>query len=223
MFGNGIVPYTVSTPEARARIEDAREPYDNVDAILVTHWHEDHFDADAVAAHLSHNARAVLVSSPDIVERVRQRAPDLPDGRFRAVLPAPGGVAQVDVDGVVVRVLRVRHNPTRRLPDQHVAFLVGTSAPLLHVGDADPAADNFTALASLPAADHAVLPFWYVTNPSSRAMVVSAIRPRRIVAVHLPSIDAERVDRALRDAGVDVSLAMVPGPVTPPVAVLPVK
>ncbi len=50
----------------RARLESASAPYDAVDAILITHWHEDHFSPEAVAAHLTRNGHAVLVSSPEV-------------------------------------------------------------------------------------------------------------------------------------------------------------
>ena len=66
----------------------------------------------------------------------------------------------VRVAGVPIHVLRIRHNPTRRLPEQHVGFLIGDSAPVLHVGDADPTAGNFVRLRALPAVDVALLPFW---------------------------------------------------------------
>ena len=65
----GIAPYPISAADERQRLESARPPYDNVDAILITHWHADHFSPAAVAAHLWHNSRALLVSSPQVVER----------------------------------------------------------------------------------------------------------------------------------------------------------
>ena len=212
VFRDGIAPYATPRPEARTHLEAARGEYADVDAVLVTHWHEDHFDAKAVAAHLVNNPRAVLISSPEVVSRVHAQAPALPADRLRGLAPEPGGVARTEVAGVTVHVLRVRHNPTRRLPEQHVAFLVGTHTPVLHVGDADPAADNFAALDSLPPVAHAVLPFWYVLDDASRAMVASAIRPRHIVAVHVPPVDAGRVARTLREAGVrDVSVPATEG------------
>ena len=45
---DGIEPYPTSSPEERVRLETARPPYDGVDAILITHWHEDHFSAEAI-------------------------------------------------------------------------------------------------------------------------------------------------------------------------------
>ena len=155
-----------------------------------------------MAAHLSSNPRAILVSSPEIVDRVRGVAPALAASRLRAVLPPPGQSQRVDIAGTPVRVLRIRHNPSRRLPEQHLGFLIGDSAPVLHVGDADPAADNFAVLRSLPPIDLAFLPFWYVNNDANRRLVADAIRPKRIVAMHVPPKDAPTIAAALREANV---------------------
>jgi L-ascorbate metabolism protein UlaG (beta-lactamase superfamily) len=208
---DGIPPYATSSAAERTLLEGARAPYDAVDAILITHWHEDHFSAEAVAAHLAGNPVTILVSSPEVVDRVRSAAPGLPASRFLAVLPAPGGSEQIDVGGVPVQVLRIRHNPARRLPEQHVGFLIGSEAPALHVGDADPAADNFTLLRSLPRIDLAFLPFWYVADEANRRFVADSIRPRRIVAMHIPPGDSKQVEASLRAGKTGAAVASVPG------------
>jgi L-ascorbate metabolism protein UlaG (beta-lactamase superfamily) len=208
---DGIAPYATSPAAERLRLEQARPPYDGVDAILITHWHEDHFSPDAAAAHLMRNPRVVFVSSPEVASRLRAVAPGLPADRVRAVLPSTGQSAEVPVGGVTVRVLRIRHNPTRRLPEQHVGFLIGEKAPVLHVGDADPAPDNFALLRDLPRVDVALLPFWYVLDAANRRFVADSIRPARIVAIHLPPGETARVARTLRDAGVSVQLPPDPG------------
>jgi L-ascorbate metabolism protein UlaG (beta-lactamase superfamily) len=208
---DGIPPYATSPAGERDRLESARPPYDGVDAILITHWHEDHFSPQAAAAHLAHNPRAVFVSSPEVVERLRVVAPALPAGRVRAVLPAPGRSEEIRVGEIPVRVLRLRHNPARRLPEQHVGFLIGDATPVLHVGDADPTADNFTVLRGLPPVDLALLPFWYVLDAVNRQLVADSIRPRRVVGMHLPPGDAGRVAAALREANVAATLPPAEG------------
>ena len=189
---DGITPYETSPADERTRLEEAKPPYDDVDAILVTHWHEDHFSPEAVAAHLGRNPRAVFISSPEVVTRLRAARPDLAANRIRAVLPPPGQSEEVTVGGVTVRVLRIRHNPTRRLPEQHVGFLIGTRATVLHVGDGDPAPDNFTLLRTLPQVDTALLPFWYVLDEANRRFVATSIAPRRIVGMHLATCRRRR-------------------------------
>ena len=143
-----------------------RDPYADVDALLVTHWHDDHFDAGAVAEHLEHNPRAVLISSSEVIDQVRAEAPRLAPSRLQAFVPASGEVAVTRVGDVPVRVIRARHNPARRWPEQHIVFLIGERAPVLHVGDADPRAGNFAALSTLPRPALAFLPFWYLSDPS---------------------------------------------------------
>jgi L-ascorbate metabolism protein UlaG (beta-lactamase superfamily) len=208
---DGIAPYPTSPPVERSRLEAARPPYDGVDAILVTHWHEDHFDAHAAAAHLAHNPRALFISSPEVVERLRRVDPAVPPARTRAVLPEPGKAEELQAGGVPVRVLRIRHNPARRLPEQHVGFLIGAASRVLHVGDADPEAENFALLRGLPAVDVALLPYWYLLGEANRRLVAESIRPGRIVAMHLPPAEASGVGAALSGSGLPVSLPPIPG------------
>jgi L-ascorbate metabolism protein UlaG (beta-lactamase superfamily) len=208
---DGIPPYAVNTAAERALLEGARAPYESVDAILITHWHEDHFSPDAVAAHLANSPRTMLISSPEVIERVRSTAQGFQSAQLRAVLPAPGQALRVDVGDVPVHVLRIRHNPSRRLPEQHVGFLVGGPLPVLHVGDADPAADNFALLKSLPPVDLAMLPFWYLTDERNRRLVGEVIQPRRIAAMHVPQRDAETIEAAVRAAHSGAVVATVPG------------
>ena len=194
----GISPYATPTMEERRSLESATAPFDNVTAILVTHWHEDHFSAEAVAAHLRSSPSTRLVSSAEVVQRVKAVAgPAVPAAQFNAVTPEPGASERATGSGVAVHVLRIRHNPTRRLPEQHVAFLVEGCRTVLHTGDADPAADNFSLLRSLPPVDTALLPFWYVMDDSNRRFVASSIGPRRILGIHLPPSEAADMTKRL--------------------------
>lgn len=194
----GIPPYATNGAMEQTHLEQALPPYDRVDAILITHWHEDHFSAEAVAAHLSRNVDAVLVSSPEVVERVlavdRGLAP-----RIRPTLPPPGHSTGVAVKGVPVTVLRLRHNPTRRLPEQHLGFVVGRSLPVMHTGDADPAPDNFAMLRGRAPVGLLLAPFWFMQG-ANLDLVQRVIVPRQVAALHVPPVDGDRVRAALRDS-----------------------
>ena len=216
---DGIPPYATPDAAERRRLEAAEPPFADVNAVLVTHWHEDHFSAEAVAAHLVRNPRAVLVSSHEVTERVKRAAVALSD-RFRPVTPPPGRAEAIDIAGLRVHVLRIRHNPARRMPGQHVGFLVEGCRTLLHVGDADPEPSNFTLLRTLPRVDVAALPFWYMGGARARGLVSGSIRPARVLAVHVPPQDADAVagqltgasppTMLLRGAGQTISLDVRP-------------
>lgn len=193
----GISGYAAPDAAERERLERARPPYDRVAAILVTHWHADHFSAEAVASHLRHNPAATLVSSEEVVSRVRSVWPDLPAGQAKPTTPEPGRAALLQIGDLRVHVLRIRHNPANVTPAQHVGFLVEACRTVLHVGDADPAADNFAVLRTLPGVDVALVPFWFLTGRANRAMTASAIAPDRALAVHVPPGEAGEVSRSL--------------------------
>ncbi len=172
----GIAPHPTSSTDERRRLESARPPYDRVEAILITHWHEDHFSAGAITAHLATNQRATVISSPEVINRIRDVAPLVPASRFRAHLPAPG------------------------------------QSELACVG-ADPVADTFALLATMPRVDLALLPYWYVLTDNSRRMVSTAIAPGRIIAMHLPAEEAGTLTRALEGWELPVARPGPPGQV----------
>ena len=209
---DGIPPYPTSSPQERALLEQARSPYDRISAILTTHWHEDHFDAKAVGAHLTRSSGTRLISSAEIIERVRSTLPSVPAARVVAVTPAAGASVAVPIDGGIrVHVLRIRHNDARRMPEQHVGFLIQGTRTVLHVGDADPTPANFALLKKLPKVDLALLPYWFVLNAKNREFVAASIAPERIVGMHLPVEEAAKVERGLRAAGANVILLTRPG------------
>ncbi len=187
-----IPPYARPDEAMRTRVESAQPPYDGITAILITHWHEDHFSAPAVATLLRNSAATILLSSAEIVDRVRKADASLAPNRFRPITPAAGASERVEVGGVPINVLRLRHS-ARRLPEQHVGFLIEGCQTVLHVGDADSDDENFAMLRKLPAIQAGVLPYWYVLDGRERQFVARAIRPSRIIGMHLPPAEAKEV------------------------------
>lgn len=189
----GIPPYATPSAEVSRQLETASAPFDRITAILITHWHEDHFSAEAVAAQLAASPTTVLITSEEIVARVRKVAPALAGTQLRPITPAPGASAGTTAGGVPIHVLRIRHSPARRMPEQHAGFLIEGCQRVLHTGDADPQADNFRVLEDLPRVDVGLLPYWYLLGEKSRGFVQASIRPGRVLAMHIPPGEAEDV------------------------------
>ena len=50
-----------------------------------------------------------------------------------------------------------------------------------------------------------------MSDDANRRLVADAIRPKRIVAMHVPPRDAPKIAAALREANVGAQLAVLPG------------
>ena len=82
----------------------------------------------------------------------------------------------------------------------------------MHVGDADSDDENFAMLRKLPAVQVGVLPYWYALADRERQFVASAIRPSRIIGMHLPPEEAKEVSAKVA-AVANLMLLMTPGSV----------
>ncbi|MDX1643244.1 MAG: MBL fold metallo-hydrolase [Thermoanaerobaculia bacterium] len=192
LFGTGIDGYAALPEGERAVLESGRPPYDDVDLALATHYHADHYDADAVARFLAANPRAVFVSTQQAVDELR----DLDAGEAAIGRRAfgyrldEGEVERRSIDGIDLRLFQLHHG--RERPDiQNLGLLIEICGlTVLHVGDTEADADDLrrAGLAGLEP-DVALLPSWFL-RPGPWEAAVEVLRPRRIVAMHLPEADA---------------------------------
>ncbi|MEE8572299.1 MAG: MBL fold metallo-hydrolase [Gemmatimonadota bacterium] len=189
----GIPPYVKASEEQRERLETAEPPFDRVQLILATHDHADHFDAGAVWRHLDHNELSVFVSTNQAVARVRATpsTPDLEE-RTHAASPPEGERGKFAVEGIDLDVLNLHHGRDRDPPVENVGFLVDIEGfRVLHLGDTEVSVEELLVYELYrDSIDVAFVPYWHLTDTSSRRMIEEAIKPRRIVAMHIPAADA---------------------------------
>jgi L-ascorbate metabolism protein UlaG (beta-lactamase superfamily) len=124
-------------PTVRDMVENGRPPFDDVDLILATHAHPDHFLARSVVTYLRRSPRAVFVGPPQAVRQLRDSVSDLGplEARIETVDVPLGGTAELDVAGIRILIMGARHSG---MPDvQNYMYLVewrGFKA--FHEGDA---------------------------------------------------------------------------------------
>ncbi len=195
LFGAEAEGYHAPPAHALAGVRAARAPFDRVDVVLATHFHEDHFDAGAVAEYLHASEGTWFASTPQAVERMLAQAPDL---AARAVaIEAPEGVRVArEFGGVRVEGFGLSHGKVNFAGVQHlgwVATLGGRS--VIHLGDG--IIDEKT-LRRAGLIDHhidvGVLPFWFLTYPFGKRLVARAFRPRSIFACHIRVREREQVE-----------------------------
>jgi L-ascorbate metabolism protein UlaG (beta-lactamase superfamily) len=189
--------YGLPHDSTRLALRGARAPFDDVDLVLVTHWHGDHFGAAPVTDHLLANRRATLLASDQVIDSLRRYSParEIPAGRTLGRVVGSGERRREVVNGVPVEVLGVSHGDGRHRDVQHRGFVVEIGGRrVLHLGDTFFSEQEFAKLRLDTARiDVALLPGWAVLG--NRDIIERWIKPRQVVAIHL--LDGE-LDQALR-------------------------
>lgn len=188
LYREGVPGYVVHPQERRDMMEKARPPFDDVDLVLATHDHADHFDAAAVDAHLRNNPDATFMSTPQAVERL-QTASDQDESmrdRIISVHPDEGKRIRKTVNGIGLQVINLHHGRNR--PVQNLGFLATIGGwTILHVGDTEATIDDFLLYdLEADAIDIAFIPYWFLIADEPDGVLRRAIASRHIVVMHVP-------------------------------------
>lgn len=194
----------------REKLENARRPYDDIDLVLVSHFHGDHFHAESVGMHLLNNPKAKLASSPQVVNSVLGSYSEAEKIKTRAIVVKHEWKRSEDIEinGVKVRFLGLRHGSERFKAMENLGHLIEVGGKkFLHIGDADMTAENFAVhrLAE-ENIDVAFIPFWFLQSAKGRGLVEKLFSPKNIIAVHISPSDASKVKADLESRYKDITV-----------------
>jgi L-ascorbate metabolism protein UlaG (beta-lactamase superfamily) len=187
LFGAEAAGYHTPASPAYADVRAARPPFDRVDVVLATHFHQDHFDAEVVAGYLRASDGTRFLSTPQAVERLVAHAPDLAS-RAVAVEAAEGVRLARDFGRVRVEAFGLSHGKVNFGDVQHLGLVVTVDGcSVVHLGDGiiDEKTLRRAGLLASPPLDVGVLPFWFLTYPFGKRLVARAFRPRAVFACHV--------------------------------------
>jgi len=196
--------FALPPDSTRSALAAARAPFREVDVVLVTHRHGDHFHPVPMAAHLQANAGATLLTSAQVIDSLRRHPSGarIPAAQLMARTTPPGTRQRVTVAGITVELLGLPHGGNRlRVPD-HLGYIVELGGQrVLHVGDTDISPQAFAPFRLDTARiDVALLPDWMIASAEGRETIARWIKPRQVVAIHLSARDTERAARRVREA-----------------------
>ena len=130
-------PGFLSTPEdVFKKMMDSQPPFKNIDLLLVTHSHSDHFDPHLTAQFLSHNLGTILVSDPRVIERLKRVMKEdfrKISKRVKNIDIEFGEAADLTAHGIEVKALGLSHG----YPDYlNLGFIIDFNGiTLFHPGD----------------------------------------------------------------------------------------
>jgi len=95
------------------KMEKGTAPFDQIDVILVSHAHIDHFNAEIVSKHLESNEAAILICPRQVVQELKR------DERYEKISPRVNEITpeyearlqKIDIKGMEIKVWRLAHSP----------------------------------------------------------------------------------------------------------------
>ena len=203
-FHNAYNSFQLVPKEIQEALFAGEAPYNNIDAIFISHAHGDHFSASDVLKYLTLFPKTQLVAPAQAVDQILKLAEDseiekqilslslnyqdppinrrLAKFSFDAVrIPHAGWPQRADVANLVYRV---------SLEDE---------ITVMHLGDADANDTHFE-----PLIEHwqarlthmAYPPFWFFTTEAGPMIVATRINAKKSIGIHVPIEVPEKLEKS---------------------------
>ncbi|MCH7632873.1 MAG: MBL fold metallo-hydrolase, partial [Planctomycetes bacterium] len=196
-------------PATLRKMEQAAAPFTEVDLVLVTHVHADHFSADSVAAFLANSSTATLVTSAQVADLLTQTlAYKSIENRIKPQNPSADEKIDVDLGGVKVDVLKLSHGGGRFAKISNLGYIVRIGGKrILHLGDAHLGAASMAPLtAHAQDVDVACVPYWWLLETKGQVFVRDTLKAKNVIAFHIPPAEVEEVTATIHAAMPDVTI-----------------
>lgn len=196
LYRNDFGQYRLVAPETERALFAGAAPFDGLDAVFVSHFHEDHFSAVDVLRLLEARADLRLFAPAQAVAGMRAISAQ----RLAAVSPRVHPIAlayqeapvTIEQGSLVVEAVRIPHSgwPLRQLQVENIAFRVTLDAAttVVHLGDADTTGAHFArddAYWRRRRTHVAFPPYWFLTSDAGRAVLERRIGAARSIGVHV--------------------------------------
>jgi L-ascorbate metabolism protein UlaG (beta-lactamase superfamily) len=179
--GNYALPQAVQD-----LLVNARPPFDDVDLILATHDHADHFSTSTVRQHMQNDPAASFVSTAQAASQLTAFG-----NRVVSLAATQGKPDQVTVNGIQVEALYLSHGavPSGETEIINFGYIVTVNGiKLFHTGDIDASLLTVAGLQAygLPEKqlDLAFIPHFILSSRQSRSLVEEGIKSQYIFPSH---------------------------------------
>jgi L-ascorbate metabolism protein UlaG (beta-lactamase superfamily) len=189
LFDNPNPNYAAPSKDMLEGMQSGRAPFDNVDLVLVTHNHPDHFSPSFAARFIKNNPNALLMAAADAVDALKESVKDweyVQDRVFSFELK-PGETAEKSVNGISVRLFRTLHSGDLESPQNLMYLIKMNGRTIFHEGDSDGKLSTFKNFGfDKEKIDLALVHFWFPLNPEGERIILEVLKPGHVGLIHLP-------------------------------------
>jgi L-ascorbate metabolism protein UlaG (beta-lactamase superfamily) len=214
-FHKNFGVYQLVPDEIKRAIIQGEVPYDNINAIVVSHAHGDHFAAEDVLSYLLAFPRTKLIGPKQAVDQVlallkaHHNAKQIGSQMHSIDLVLGDAPVSVEAAMMTFEAVRIPHSGWPGRADiQNIVFRVtlGNGADgastVMHMGDADADDGHY-----LPYKQHwqeretdmAFPPYWFYASAEGNDILQEIINARQSVGVHVPVVVPRNLKNSAHD------------------------
>jgi len=189
LFDNPNPNYEAPPKDMLERIVSGQAPFDNVELVLVTHNHSDHFSPSLAARFMESNPNAVLMAADDTVSVLKEHIKEWEQvqNRMFSFDLKPGETAERTVKGITVKIFRTLHSGDQESPHNLMYLIKMNGRTIFHEGDSDGKLETFKALGfEKEKIDLALVHFWFPLHPDGERIILDVLKPDHVGLIHLP-------------------------------------
>jgi L-ascorbate metabolism protein UlaG (beta-lactamase superfamily) len=209
LFRNDFGTYRLLPEELERALFAGEPPFAGLDAVFISHYHEDHFSPVDVLRLLKERGEIQLYAPAQAVTEMRRIAGGN-DGESEDVfsrvteirLEYKDAPIAIEAGDLVIEAVRIPHSgwPDRRLDVENIAYRVtlDESTTVVHLGDADASDAHFAHDAlywERRPLDMAFPPYWYFQSEDGRRVLEERLKPGHAVGIHVPVEMTNPADR----------------------------
>lgn len=193
-FHNTFNTYQAVPESIRIALFNGTAPYDNIDAIFVSHAHADHFSASDVELFLKRNTDAILIAPQQAIDNLGEISESLKARLHSINLEYKEEPLTKMVNDIRFDVVRIPHAGWPQRADvSNLVFRVSLSdeVTVVHMGDADPNDEHFKPLMThwnKQDVNTAFPPYWFFMNESGQFILSDRIQAKENIGVHVPTL-----------------------------------
>jgi L-ascorbate metabolism protein UlaG (beta-lactamase superfamily) len=197
LFRNDYGTYRLLPEELERALFAGEPPLDGIDAVLISHYHEDHFSPVDIIRLLKEQPGIHLYAPVQAVSGMRSIAQasdqEIFDRVTEIALEYKDKPVTIEAGALTIEAVRIPHSgwPDGRVDVENIAYRVTLdgATTVLHLEDADTKDVHFAHDAEYWDRRHtdiAFPPYWYFQSQNGRSVLEHRLKPTHAVGVHVP-------------------------------------
>lgn len=196
LFNEAFGEYRLLPDRLRAALMAGTPPYDGIDAVFISHYHDDHFSPADIVTYLEAQPGVRLFAPEQAVAALQAAAPGRTAllGRITPVRLEYGDPSRrFELPGISIDAVRIPHSgwPSRLLDVENLAWRITLDGgpTVLHLGDADTKDAHFARDATFWSQGElhlALPPYWYFLSENGMTVLRDRLCPGQAIGIHVP-------------------------------------